>query len=84
MTLYKKLQADFLLIDDKRARKVARLNNIEIIGSQGVLLFAKQKGLIKKIKPFLDKLRTSDIHINQRLIKKTLLLANETKCEVRK
>lgn len=73
-----------MLIDDKRARKVARLNNIEIIGSQGVLLFAKQKGLIKKIKPLLDKLRTSDIHISQRLIKKTLLLANETKCEVRK
>ncbi len=84
MALYKKLQADFLLIDDKRARKVARLNNIEIIGSQGVLLFAKQKGLIKKIKPLLDKLRTSDIHISQRLIKKTLRLANETKCEVRK
>ena len=70
MALYKKLQADFLLIDDKRARKVARLNNIEIIGSQGVLLFAKQKGLTKKVKPFLDKLRTSDIHINERLIKK--------------
>lgn len=83
MALYKKLQADFLLIDDKRARKVARLNNIEIIGSQGVLLFAKQKGLIKKVKPFLDQLRTSDIHISQRLIKKTLRLADETRCEER-
>ena len=77
MALYKKLRADFLLVDDKRARKVASLNDIEIIGSQGVLLFAKQQGLIKKIKPFIDKLRSSDFYISERLIKKTLRLANE-------
>jgi predicted nucleic acid-binding protein len=77
MALYKKLRADFLLVDDKRARKVASLNDIEIIGSQGVLLFAKQQGLIKKIKPFIDKLLSSDIYVSERLIKKTLQLAKE-------
>ena len=77
MALYQKLRADFLLIDDKRARKIALLNDIEIIGSQGMLLFAKQQGLIKKIKPFIDKLRSSDIYISERLIKKTLRLAKE-------
>jgi hypothetical protein len=35
MALYKHLQADRLLLDDHRARKVARLNEIEVIGSLG-------------------------------------------------
>ncbi len=78
MALYKTLQADYLLIDDKRARKVARLNHISITGSQGILLLAKHKGLISEVKPFLDRLSVSEIRINERLIQKTLQLANET------
>lgn len=46
MALYKTLHADYLLIDDKRARKVSRLNQIRITGSQGILLLAKHEGLI--------------------------------------
>ena len=65
MALYKQLRADYLLIDDKRARRVALLNRIEITGSQGILLLAKQEGLIPHVKPFLDQLRTSDIHISE-------------------
>jgi predicted nucleic acid-binding protein len=78
MALYKTLQADYLLIDDKRARKVARLNHISITGSQGILLLAKHKGLISEVKPFLDRLSVSEIRIDERLIQKTLQLANET------
>jgi hypothetical protein len=81
MVLYKQLHADYLLIDDKRARKVAKMNNITIIGSQGILLLAKKEGLIPKVKPFLDKLSTSEIYIHERLISKTLRLANENEYE---
>jgi predicted nucleic acid-binding protein len=77
MALYKKLHADYLLIDDRRARKVARLNHIHITGSQGILLLAKHEGLISQVKPFLDRLQTSDIHISQQLMQKTLQLAGE-------
>ena len=38
MLLYKELSADYLLIDDKRGRKVAAINQINIIGSLAVLL----------------------------------------------
>ncbi|MGA1826620.1 MAG: DUF3368 domain-containing protein [bacterium] len=78
MALYKQLQADYLLIDDKRARKVAKLNQIKVTGSLGILLLAKQEGLISAVKPFLDQLRTSDIFINENLIVKILILANES------
>ncbi len=77
MALYKQLHADYLLIDDKRARKVAQFNHIKITGSQGILLFAKQKGLVTEIKPFLEMLMDSDIRIHERLIAKTLQLAGE-------
>ena len=77
MVLYKQLEADFLLIDDKRARKVATLNHIEITGSQGILLLAKKKGLISYVKPYLKKLHNSNIYISEQLILRTLQLANE-------
>jgi uncharacterized protein len=78
MALYKTLHADYLLLDDKRARKIAKLNNINITGSQGILLLAKHKGLISQIKPFLDRLRDSGIYVSEHIIQRTLQLANET------
>ena len=47
MLLFKQVHADKLLIDDKRGRKVAKINNISTIGPLGILLAAKQAGLIK-------------------------------------
>ncbi|CAK8718140.1 DUF3368 domain-containing protein [Candidatus Electrothrix aarhusensis] len=78
MTLYKSMRADYLLIDDNRARKVARLNNVRITGSQGVLLLAMHNGLITHVRPYLEQLRATDIWISDRLIERTLALAGET------
>lgn len=77
MALYKRLHADALLLDEQRARKVARLNGIQIIGSQGILLRAKEKGIISELKPLLEKLENSDIRISKRLLQNTLYLAGE-------
>jgi len=38
-------------VDDKRGRKVAKINQIKTIGSLGVLLQAKRAGLIPKVDP---------------------------------
>jgi len=77
MALYKHLPADYLLVDDRWARKVAQLNQITITGSQGILLFAKQQGIITQVKPFLEQLQTSTIHISKQVITTTLKLAGE-------
>lgn len=79
MLLYKQITAHKLLIDDKRGRKVAKINNINIIGSLGVLLVAKEKGLIEKISPLLQQIEQSGIHLSQELIKTVLELAKEIK-----
>jgi predicted nucleic acid-binding protein len=72
--LYKQLSADLLLIDDAKARKVAYLNNLEVMGCLGVLLLAKQKGLINAIKPSINRLCSSDIFISESLFEKILVL----------
>lgn len=77
MLLYKQISADKLLINDRRGRKVAKINRISTIGSLGVLLAAKEKGCITEVSPLLRQIENSDIHLSQQLIATVLELAGE-------
>ncbi len=77
IALYMELSADLLIIDDARAKKTAYANGLEVMGSVGVLLLAKQRGLIDKIGPMLNLLAVSDIHLGSDIIEKALGLAGE-------
>jgi len=77
MSLYFEKNADFLLIDEKKGRLIATYNNINVVGSLGILLLSKQKGLIPFIKPLLNRLQQSYIRISDELYFKTLDLAGE-------
>lgn len=77
MLLYKQYSADKLLIDDKRGRRMAKINHISTIGSLGVLLAAKQAGLIDQIFPFVNKLASSDIDVFAALIATIMNIAGE-------
>jgi uncharacterized protein len=78
MLLYKEVSADYLLIDDKRGRKVAKINQIKTIGSLGVLLQAKRAGHIKLIAPLLELIASSPVYISESLINTVLELAGES------
>lgn len=52
--LYKELEADYLLIDDMKARKLAENIGVKCIGTLGVLLLAKEQGLIGPLKPLFE------------------------------
>jgi uncharacterized protein len=77
MALYKLLHANFLLVDDHRARKVARLNRIEVVGSLGILLRAKESKLIPEIRPLLANIQAAGVHYGEQLVRETLRLAGE-------
>ena len=77
MLLYKQMSADWLLIDDKRGRKIAAVNHINTIGSLGVLLSAKKRGLISAVKPKIDQIAESDVYIGQTLRQIVLDMAGE-------
>ena len=78
MLLYKELDADYLLIDDKRGRKVAAINQIKTIGSLGVLLQAKRTGLIASVAPLLAQIDASPVFISRSLLETVLELAGES------
>lgn len=77
MLLYKEITADYLLIDDKRGRKIAKINQINTIGSLGVLLQAKRFGLIPHIAPLLEQIAASPVYLSESLIQTVLELADE-------
>ena len=77
ISLYKKMGADFLLVDDKRAKSFAKLNGINVIGSLGVMVLAKELGKVKSIKDDLKKLLKSDVFVSKNLIERVLISVGE-------
>ena len=77
IALYKQLDADYLLIDEKAGRRVAKLNQIKIIGSLGVLIEAKKKGILPILRPKIEILRESKIHFSNSLLDYALRAVNE-------
>lgn len=68
---------DLVIIDEDRARKIAKLNNLNVTGTIGILLDAKKQEKISQLKPFLDKLVTEGIYISEHLYDNALVLAKE-------
>lgn len=56
ITLAVELEAELLLIDEKKGRKIAQEYGVLITGLIGVLIEAKEEGYLTEIKPLLDKL----------------------------
>jgi len=66
-----------LILDDYKARKLADNLNLNHTGTLGVILAAKQKGIISSIKPFLKKIKQTNFRISIDLELQALIQANE-------
>ncbi len=66
------LKADYLIIDEKLGRKFATEYGVKITGVLGVLIRAKQKGIIKNISHYIEKLQDIGFWLNPKLVKKVL------------
>ena len=64
-------------MDDHRAKKIANLNGISTIGSVGILLRAKERGLIPAIKPYVAAIQRSGVYLSDRVVAHALALASE-------
>jgi hypothetical protein len=70
-------QAQLVLIDELTARKVAVSLNLNLSGSVGILIRAKQVGEIVAVKPLLDAMSQQGIYFSQRFIDAVLRLVGE-------
>lgn len=77
ITLAKETAADLLLLDERRGRLVAGRFGLRVIGLLGVLIAAKQNGLIPEVKPLLDALVQIGFRISQQLYASILQAAGE-------
>ncbi len=72
------LNASLLIIDERPGRSIARQNSIPTIGVLGVLLEAKQQGLIASVQPLVDRLINElEFRVSNRLYETVLQAAGE-------
>lgn len=75
-------EADRLLLDDQEGRVRAIELGLPVIGTLGVLLQAKQQGLLSRLKPHLDDLvAVANFRISATLRTRVLALAGEETTE---
>ncbi|MBC7878375.1 MAG: DUF3368 domain-containing protein [Anaerolineales bacterium] len=75
--LASELNADWVLMDEKKGRRKLTQLNIPKIGTIGILLKAKQFGLISIIKPEIEKLQKSGFSISSFVVEEVLKMAGE-------
>ena len=77
LVLGKEINADWFLLDDPKARNMAMSAGFHLIGLAGVLLLAKQLGLIPSLRPLLDELESKNFRLGAKVRKEILRKANE-------
>jgi len=72
-----------VVLDERRARKVAQNLNLNMMGTLGILILAKQKEIIPNIKPLLDAtIAEAQYWVNESLYHNVLKAVGEDKEEV--
>jgi len=66
-----------VVLDDWGARKVAARFNIAFTGTFGIIIKAKQNGIIPLVKPIFDKIKQTNFRISEELVTEILTEANE-------
>ncbi len=75
--LAKEIDADFVIIDENIAYKIAKSSELNVVRTLSILLRAKEKGLIPALKPLLDEMIIKGRWYSQRVYKTILEQAGE-------
>lgn len=69
--------ADLVIIDDNAAKKTAKYLGLTVTGTLGVLIKAKQSGIISSVKNAITKIQSNGFYINENIIKLALKQVGE-------
>lgn len=67
IVLAHEMGASLLLMDERRGRRRATEGGLVVVGTLGILIEARKRGLIGSLRPFLDRLRDLPFRMNQAL-----------------
>lgn len=76
IVLARELQADWVLMDERKGRRKLTQLGLNKVGTIGILLQAKQRGLIVNLRHELEELRQRGFSISQAVIDAVLQQAN--------
>ena len=71
------LTSPLLIIDDLKGRNLASQLQLNYTGTLGLLISAKQKGIIAVLKPYFEKIKSTDFRITPALLQKLLEASGE-------
>lgn len=66
-----------VLMDDKAGRRMATNAGVPVIGTVGVLVLAKRKGIVQLVMPLLDALSASGYFLSEEIIAAALIASGE-------
>ena len=69
IVLANETNADLIILDETLGRFHAKYIGLNVTGTIGILLKAKENGIIDKIKPILNELSHKGIWLSEKLIK---------------
>jgi predicted nucleic acid-binding protein len=64
-------------MDDRAGRQAARKLGVPVTGVVGLLLLAKEKGLVQRVEPLLEELRESGYWLSDEIVEAAMKLAEE-------
>ncbi|MGK7919445.1 MAG: DUF3368 domain-containing protein [Trichodesmium sp.] len=67
-----------MCIDESVGRRIARLNNLSVTGSIGILLRAKKEGYLLSVKQAIENMLNHNIRLSNTVIDIALKEAGET------
>jgi predicted nucleic acid-binding protein len=78
IALAQELNADLVIVDERLARRHAGRLGLTLTGTLGVLLKAKERGLVPAVGPLISQLRQDGIRLDDALVAEALDLAGES------
>ncbi|MGH2561487.1 MAG: DUF3368 domain-containing protein [Thermomicrobiales bacterium] len=67
-----------VVLDERPARTVAANLGLPVIGAIGILVLAKQSGILPVVRPHLESLRATGFFVSEPLFEHALAIADET------
>lgn len=77
MALALEVTDSLLILDDQRARKLAKKLSLNYTGTLGILLKTRELGILPAIKPLLQKIQMTNFRFSDKVLRDILREANE-------